>query len=118
MSERHACGLLGIALSSCRYRSRTGERERALRTRLVELAHENPRYGSPRLYVLLGRETRCNHKRVERIYREAGLGLRRKKRKRLMRERVPMATVWARRTKSGRSTLWPMRWPALEVCAS
>jgi putative transposase len=95
MSERHACGLLGIALSSCRYRSRNGERERALRTRLVELAHENPRYGSPRLYVLLRRETRCNHKRVERIYREAGLSLRRKKRKRLMRGRVPMATVLA-----------------------
>jgi putative transposase len=91
MSERHACGLLGIAVSSGRYRSRTEERERALRTRLVELAHENPRYGSPRLYVLLRRETCCNHKRVERIYREAGLSLRRKKRKRLVRQRVPMA---------------------------
>jgi putative transposase len=90
MSERHACGLLGIAVSSCRYRSRTQERERTLRTRLVELAHENPRYGSPRLYVLLRRETRCNHKRVERIYREVGLSLRRKKRKRLVRQRVPM----------------------------
>ena len=48
-------------------------------------------YGSPRLYVLLRRETCCNHKRVERIYREAGLSLRRKKRKRLVRQRVPMA---------------------------
>jgi putative transposase len=90
MSERHACGLLGIAVSSCRYRSCAQERERELRSRLVELAHENPRYGSPRLYVLLRRETRCNHKRVERIYREAGLSLRRKKRKRLVRQRVPM----------------------------
>ena len=95
MSERHACGLLGIAVSSCRYRSRTQERERALRSRLVELAHENPRYGSPRLYVLLRRETPCNHKRVERIYREAGLSLRRKKRKRLVRQRVPMMAVRA-----------------------
>lgn len=92
MSERHACGLLGVAVSSCRYRSRTQEREAAFRTRLVELARENPRYGSPRLYVLLRRETRCNHKRVERIYREAGLSLRRKKRKRLVRQRVPMRT--------------------------
>jgi putative transposase len=90
MSERHACGLLGIAVSSCRYRPLRQEREHALRTRLVELAHENPRYGSPRLYVLLRRETRCNHKRVERVYREAGLSLRRKKRKRLARQRVPM----------------------------
>jgi putative transposase len=45
----------------------------------MELAHENPRYGSPRLYVLLRRETRCNHKPVERIYRQAGLSLRIKK---------------------------------------
>ena len=95
MSERHACGLLGIAVSSCRYRSRTEEPERELRTRLVELAHENPRYGSPRLYVLLRRESRCNHKRVERIYREAGLSLRRKKRKRLVRQRVPMMAALA-----------------------
>src|SRR5262249_53364711 len=90
MSERHACGLLGVAVSSCRYRSRIGEQENALRERMIELARENPRYGSPRLHVLLRRETRCNHKRVERIYREAGLSLRRKKRKRLVRQRVPM----------------------------
>ncbi len=61
----------------------------------MELAQENPRYGSPRLYVLLRRETRCNHKRVERIYREAGLSLRRKKRKRLVRQRVPMVVPLA-----------------------
>jgi putative transposase len=90
MTERHACELLGIAVSSCRYDSRTREREREVRMRLVELAHENPRYGSPRLYVLLRRELSCNHKRVERIYREAGLSLRRKKRKRLVRQRVLM----------------------------
>lgn len=95
LSERHACGLLEIAVSSCRYRSRTQEGEGALRKRLVELAHENPRYGSPRLYVLLRRETRCNHKRIERIYREAGLSLRRKKRKRLARQRVPMIAAHA-----------------------
>jgi putative transposase len=95
MSERHACGLLGLSVSSCRYRPRSKECEAELRTRLEELARENPRYGSPRLYVLLRRETRCNHKRVERIYREAGLSLRRKKRKRLVRQRVPMRVALA-----------------------
>lgn len=64
-----------------------------MRQRLIELAQEHPRYGSPRLCVLLNRETtpeqkRCNHKRVERLYREAGLSLRRKKRKRLARHRT------------------------------
>jgi putative transposase len=95
MSERHACGLAGIALSSNRYRPRTEERDQMLRARLVELARQNPRYGSPRLCVLMRRETRCNHKRVERIYREAGLNLRRKKRKRLQRQHVPLTTAEA-----------------------
>jgi putative transposase len=45
--------------------------------------------------VLLNRESRCNHKRVERLYREAGLSLRRKKRKRLMRHRISTAPASA-----------------------
>jgi len=53
------------------------------------LAQQYPRFGSPRLCVLLRREMRYNHKLVERHYRELGLALRRKKRKRLVRVRVP-----------------------------
>lgn len=66
-----------------------------MRARLIELAQQNPRYGSPRLCVLVRRETRCNHKRVERIYREASLSLRRKRRKRLIRQRVSLAMAQA-----------------------
>jgi putative transposase len=40
------------------------------------------------LYLLLRQEQSCNHKRVERLYREAGLSLRRKKRKRLLHQAV------------------------------
>jgi putative transposase len=48
-----------------------------------ELAAEKRRYGYRRLHVLLRREgVLVNHKCVERIYREEGLSLRRKKRKR------------------------------------
>ena len=87
MSERQACELAGIAVSSYRYQSQSPQRDEALKTRLTELAQQYPRFGSPRLCVLLRREQTHNHKRVERIYREAGLSLRRKKRKRLMRLR-------------------------------
>ena len=90
LSERRVCGLLGIAVSSQRYRSKKHEQDEPVRRRLIELAHQHPRYGSPRLCVLLNRETSCNHKRVERLYREAGLSLRRKKRKRLVRHRISM----------------------------
>lgn len=54
ISERHACVLLGIAVSSFRYRSVRNDEH--LRERLVELARDKPRYGYRRLHVLLGRE--------------------------------------------------------------
>jgi putative transposase len=84
-SERRACGLLEIAVSSYRYRSqRRGDEE--LRGKLVTLAGEKPRFGYRRLHVLLKQSgERVNHKRLWRVYREAGLRVKRKKRKRLVR---------------------------------
>jgi putative transposase len=58
---------------------------------VVELAREKPRYGYRRLHVLLRREGQAvNHKRLYRIYREAGLCLRRKKRKHCIRASAPL----------------------------
>ena len=62
-----------------------------LRTRLVELAREKPRFGYRWLQVLLFRAGEAvNHKRVHRVYREAGLSLRRKNRKHCV--RIPSET--------------------------
>lgn len=69
MSERQACKLAGMAVSSYRYQARTLERDEALKARLTALAREYPRFGSPRLCVLVRREQLHNHKRVERVYR-------------------------------------------------
>lgn len=56
--------------------------DQAVRQRLRELAQERPRFGSPRLHVLLRREGLVqNHKRTERLYREEGLSLRKRRRK-------------------------------------
>lgn len=88
MSERQACKLMMISQSSLRYASRRKAGDEELSKRLKELALENPRYGSPRLCVLLKREGKVNHKRVERLYRDNGLALRRKKRKRILRAAV------------------------------
>jgi putative transposase len=53
-----------------------------LRQRLREPAALRKRFGSPRLHVMLKREGLViNHKRTERIYREEGLSLRRKRRR-------------------------------------
>jgi putative transposase len=88
-SQRRACGLLALAVSTYRYQSRRWDE--ALRSKLVELAREKPRFGYRRLHVLLRRTgEEVNHKRVHRVYREAGLSLRRKKRKHCVRVGQPL----------------------------
>ena len=83
-SERHACQLIGLAVSTYRYQP--CKSDAPLREQLVELAQEKPRYGYPRLHVLLRRAgVIANHKRVWRVYHEAGLSVKRRKRKRLVR---------------------------------
>jgi putative transposase len=92
ISERRACRLLGVHRSLVRYESvRPPETE--LRARLKALAEQHPSWGSPRLTWLLRREGRAvNHKKVERLYREEGLTVRRRRRKRVARPRVEMPT--------------------------
>jgi putative transposase len=93
-SERHACELMSIPRSSCRYESRRDDS--SLRERLVALAHEKPRFGYRRLHILLRRAgERINHKRVQRVYREAGLCVRRIRRKRLTRSYTPRPALSA-----------------------
>ncbi len=86
---RRACALMLVAVGTYRHRSR--RRDEPLRTRLVELAREKPRFGYRRLHVLLSRAgERVNHKRLHRVYREAGLMIRRKKRKHCVRAGKPL----------------------------
>jgi len=82
-SERRACELAGMSRSSYCYRAhRTEPADR--RERLRSLAAERGRLGYRRLTVLLRREGwPVNYKRVYRMYREEGLAVRRRKRKRL-----------------------------------
>ena len=82
LSERRACRLVDASRSMVRYESCRDDE--TLRTRLLELASERPRYGYRRLHLLLCREGfAVNHKRVRRLYRQEGLMVRRKKRKRV-----------------------------------
>ena len=75
MSQRRVCELMGVAESSGRYRSRRDDQE--LRERLVAAARENPRWGYRRLQIVLQQNgVPVNHKRVYRVYREAGLMIR------------------------------------------
>jgi putative transposase len=84
MSERHACRLLGLGRSTHRYRARRNERDTGLRARLKELASKRMRFGYRRLTAMLVREgIAANHKRVYRLYREEGLAMRIRQRRRI-----------------------------------
>jgi putative transposase len=96
MSERgfgvtRACGLVRISRSLYRYRSKRPECAE-LKARISEIAEAKRRYGYRRIYVRLRREGwQVNRKRVYRLYREAGLLVRRRKRKRIgLVERKPL----------------------------
>ncbi len=102
-SERRACRLVGIKRSSARYRTR-GSGDAELRERLRQLAGERRRFGYRRLHVMLVREgERVNHKRIYRLYREEGLSVRKRKRKRVSRAaRVPLQAP------AGPNQLWSL----------
>jgi len=79
-----------VALSSQRYRS-VRRPDGELRERLRTLAGQYVRWGCPMMVTLLQREGWAdNHKRIERIYREEGLKVRKRKRKRVAVERRPL----------------------------
>lgn len=82
VSERAACRITGFARSTHRYAS-TRPPDTALRARLHELAATRRRWGYRQLTRVLRREgPPINHKRVQRVYREEGLQVRQRRRKR------------------------------------
>jgi putative transposase len=79
MSERRACRLIKADRKTVRYRSRR-PRDDALRGRLRELAAEQRRFGYRRLHILLRAEGHVlNRKKTQRLYREEGLTVRKRK---------------------------------------
>jgi len=83
LSQRRACVLLDFSRSSCRYRQHPRTAGPVVE-RLKEWAHRYPRYGYRRLTALLRRQGHMiNPKRVRRLWKQLGLSLgRRPKRKR------------------------------------
>jgi len=92
MSQRHACGVVALHRSSCRYEAKP-DGNADLREMLKAVAAARPRWGQERLHVLVRRQGYVvNHKRTERLYRELGLSLRlRRRSKRASAVRVPAA---------------------------
>lgn len=82
ISLRRACRLVGVSRSTLAYRSQKQSDDREIQARLTELAGERRRFGYRRLHILLRREgLEVNHKRVYRLYNEAGLTVKKRKRR-------------------------------------
>jgi len=85
-SERRTCRTIGLSRSTLRYVSHPTTDDEELRLALIRLAKQYGRYGYRKITRLLRIEGWIvNHKKVERIWREEGLQLpqRHKKRRRL-----------------------------------
>jgi putative transposase len=82
VSERRACRVLGQPRSTQRQAAKPKEEEGRLVARMLELVRRHPRYGYRRIWALLRREGwRVNRKRVHRLWRQQGLKVPRKQRK-------------------------------------
>ena len=94
MSERRACAVVGADRTSMRYRSCRAD-DGDLRSRLCELAQQRRRFGYRRLHILLRRDgIAINSKKTQRLYREEGLTVRRRKgRRRAVGARAPAPVI-------------------------
>ena len=100
LSERRACQIAGQHRSTQRHEPTEAPDDGALRARLRELSRERPRWGYRRAHArLLEEGWSLNRKRVGRLWREEGLRVphRRRKRQRLGESTVPAERLCAER---------------------
>ena len=82
VSERRACRVLGQPRSTQRQVAKTNQEEERLVRRMLELVRQHPRFGYRRIWALLRREGwPVNRKRIHRLWRQQGLKVPRRQRK-------------------------------------
>ena len=83
LSERRSLRVVGMSPSAFRYQP-VADRNAVLKERIITLAQRHRRYGAGMIYLKLRQAGEVvNHKRVDRLYAEAGLQVRRRKRKKI-----------------------------------
>ena len=104
ISERRACRLVGLSRSMLQYEPIRSDGTKKLQARIIEIAHERRRFSYRRIQMMHKREgVAVNHKRTYRLYREAGLAVRkRKKRQGIAMPRIPLDQP------RGSSEVWSM----------
>ena len=83
MSQRRACRLVGQHRSTQRHQPPPADPDAEVRARLRRFAKDHPRWGYRRAHAVLVREGhQLNRKKIQRLWREEGLRVLRKRRKR------------------------------------
>ena len=86
LSERRALAVVRMSAAALRYKPKP-DKNGVLRDRIGALAHRHRRYGAGMIYLKLRQSgLKVNHKRVDRLYAEARLQVKRRRRK-----KVPLA---------------------------
>lgn len=91
LSERRSLSVIGMSASAYRYEP-AQDRNCALKEKIIALAQRHRRYGAGMIYLKLRQAGEIvNHKRVDRLYAEAGLQVKRRRRKKIpVSERHPL----------------------------
>jgi len=93
-SERRACDLVGLSRDSYRHPPTPSELNSKLSAQIIDIAHQRRRAGYRMIHDLLRPEhPNINHKRVYRLYREAGLAVGKRNKKRRLGDRVPLVAA-------------------------
>lgn len=92
LSRRKVCRFFSLNLSTLTYKEKKPQKDLILKARMKEVAEKYPRYGYPKVHILLKREKLVqNEKKTRRIYSELALKLKRhKRRKKVPQVRVPL----------------------------
>ena len=97
ISQRKACRWVGLSRNALAEPAVIKEKDKALGNRITQLAGRHKHWGVLKIYRRLRKQGELiNHKRVRRLYRNLGLSLRRKTKKRLpeaVRRPLPKATA-------------------------
>jgi putative transposase len=103
LSIRHSCRLAQLPRSTYLYTSRPGD-DGIITGKIEEIISKNPKYGCEMIHLKLRQQgIKINHKRTARIYREHGLQLKQRKRRKKIAavERLPVVLpdkpgiIWA-----------------------
>jgi transposase InsO family protein len=103
LNERRSLRVVGMSASAYRYEP-AQDRNCALKEKIIVLAQRHRRYGAGMIYLKLRQAGELvNHKRVDRLYAEAGLQVKKRRRK-----KIPMADRHPLKRPIAANQVWSM----------